>query len=150
MEERITVIMADVFDVASYILAKKGHMSTMKLQKLVYYSQAWSLVWDEKPIFTEPIQAWRDGPVVRDLYNVHRGEFTLSKINRGNPKKLSDSEKETIDAVLDAYGEYDGATLSRMSHDEYPWRLARGSTPDGEICDIEITRDSMREFYASL
>ena len=38
-----------VFDVAAYILQKTGSMTTMKLQKLVYYSQAWSLVWDEKP-----------------------------------------------------------------------------------------------------
>ena len=43
--------MASVFDVAAYILEKQGEMTTLKLQKLVYYSQAWSLVWDEKPLF---------------------------------------------------------------------------------------------------
>ena len=42
-----------VFDVAAYILEKIGSMTTMKLQKLVYYSQAWSLVWDEKRLFEE-------------------------------------------------------------------------------------------------
>lgn len=45
--------MANVSDVAAYILQKHGRMTTMKLQKLVYYSQAWSLVWDEKPLFQE-------------------------------------------------------------------------------------------------
>lgn len=35
-----------VFDVATYILQKRGDMSCMKLQKLCYYAQAWSLVWD--------------------------------------------------------------------------------------------------------
>ena len=43
--------MATVFDVAAYILAKRGEMTAWKLQKLVYYSQAWSLVWDQRPIF---------------------------------------------------------------------------------------------------
>ena len=34
--------MASVFDAAAYILEKKGEMTTLKLQKLVYYAQAWS------------------------------------------------------------------------------------------------------------
>ncbi|WP_307850044.1 MULTISPECIES: type II toxin-antitoxin system antitoxin SocA domain-containing protein [unclassified Saccharopolyspora] len=42
-------------------------MTAMKLQKLVYYSQAWHLVWDERPLFDEPVQAWANGPVVPDL-----------------------------------------------------------------------------------
>ncbi len=55
-------IMADVFDVAAYILNKQGRMTTMKLQKLCYYAQAWHLVWAEKPLFDEPIQAWGEWP----------------------------------------------------------------------------------------
>ena len=43
--------MATVFDVARYILEKYGPLSAMKLQKMVYYSQAWSLVWDDAPLF---------------------------------------------------------------------------------------------------
>lgn len=50
--------MATVFDVAAYILEKKGEMTAWKLQKLVYYSQAWSLVWDQRPLFAERIEAW--------------------------------------------------------------------------------------------
>ena len=50
-----------VFDVAQYILETCGTMSAMKLQKLVYYSQAWSLVWNDKPLFYEEIEAWAGG-----------------------------------------------------------------------------------------
>ena len=56
--------MATAHDVAAYILQKKGEMTAMKLQKLVYYSQAWSVVWDERPLFHEKIEAWANGPVV--------------------------------------------------------------------------------------
>ena len=49
----------------------------MKLQKLLYYCQAWALVWDDKPLFKEKIEAWISGPVVRTLYNTHRGKFLL-------------------------------------------------------------------------
>ena len=55
--------MANVFDVAKYIIEKQGQLTAMKLQKLVYYSQVWTLVWDEEPLFPEVIQAWGKGPV---------------------------------------------------------------------------------------
>lgn len=35
--------MANIISVAKYILEQRGAMTTMKLQKLCYYSQAWSL-----------------------------------------------------------------------------------------------------------
>jgi uncharacterized phage-associated protein len=69
--------MADVFDVAEYILQKQGSMTAWKLQKLVYYSQAWALVWDQKPLFPERIEAWANGPVSPDLYQKHRGQFIV-------------------------------------------------------------------------
>jgi len=53
-------------------------MTAMKLQKLAYYSQAWSLVWDEKALFPEKIEAWANGPVVRALYDRHRGMFKVT------------------------------------------------------------------------
>ncbi len=80
----------------------------MKLQKLVYYSQAWSLVWDERPIFDEPIEAWAGGPVVRTLFNAHQGEFIVDKEPRGNAEALDQAARETIDAILNAYGDKTG------------------------------------------
>ncbi|BAS11810.1 conserved hypothetical protein [Arthrobacter sp. Hiyo8] len=73
-----------VFDVAEYILAKHAvehpenpQMTTMKLQKLVYYCQAWHLAWDGWAMFPEEIQAWASGPVCPALYEVHRGIFAV-------------------------------------------------------------------------
>jgi uncharacterized phage-associated protein len=68
---------ASVYDVAEYILAREGEMSAMKLHKLVYYCQAWHLVWDGAPLFDEEIQAWANGPVIPALYELHKGEFTV-------------------------------------------------------------------------
>lgn len=53
--------MATVLDVASYILEKQGGTTAMKLQKLCYYSKAWHLVWEERPLFTNRIEAWVNG-----------------------------------------------------------------------------------------
>ena len=57
-----TYMETTVFDIAKYILHQRGRMSTMKLQKLCYYAQAWSLVWDDTPLFDEDFSAWRKRP----------------------------------------------------------------------------------------
>lgn len=60
--------MVSCFDVVKYILEKQGPMSQMKLHKLLYYCQAWSLVWDDMPLFHERLEAWGSGPVVPELH----------------------------------------------------------------------------------
>lgn len=139
-----------VFDVGQYILNKKGPMTAMKLQKLVYYCQAWSLVWDDKPVFNEKIEAWANGPVVRRLYEAHRGEYNVVSLKEGNSAKLNKTQCATIDAVLDYYGNRSSQWLSDLTHMEKPWRNARKNIPDGERGDKEITHESMCEYYSSL
>ncbi len=143
--------MANVFDVAKYILQQKGEMTAMKLQKLVYYSQAWSLVWDEKPLFPEKIEAWASGPVVPELYQVHRGAFAINEaMFGGEPKKLTKDEKETIDAVIKTYGDKPSQWLSDLTHIEEPWKNAREGLQMGERGNREISLASMAEYYGSL
>ena len=139
-----------VFDVAAYILKKSGALSTMKLQKLVYYCQAWSLVWDEKPLFKENIEAWTNGPVVRELFSYHRGNFEISEILIGNPDVLNDNQKETIDAVLKFYGDKPAQWLIDLSHSEKPWKEARKDLDIDEISNRVISIESMAEYYSSL
>lgn len=69
---------ASAHDVAAYLLEKYGPMSPWKLHKLLYYAQAWHLVWEDEPLFDEPIEAWGSGPVVPALYPLHKGLFTIS------------------------------------------------------------------------
>jgi len=142
--------MANVFDVARYILQQKNPMTTMKLQKLVYYCQAWSLVWEEKPLFEEEIQAWASGPVVRNLYNHHRREFLISDIKKGDVGNLTKEQKETINAVLKAYSDKPAQWLADLTHMEKPWNEARKGIEPGENCENEITLASMHEYYSSL
>ena len=95
------------------------------LQKLCYYSQAWSLVWDEEPLFKEDIEAWAHGPVVPCLYKHHKGQFIISSLRKGRPGKLDDDQAETVDVVLKMYGDMPGVTLRSLTHRELPWREAR-------------------------
>jgi uncharacterized phage-associated protein len=144
--------MATARDAAAYILEKKGMMTAMKLQKLVYYGQAWALVWDEAPLFEEPIEAWANGPVVRDLFEAHRGQFQVSQVLGGSSAALSTVQKETLDAVLKFYGDRSSQWLSDLTHSEDPWRNARVSEGllDGERGSAVISFADMANYYSSL
>ena len=144
--------MASVHDVAAYILEKKGPMTAMKLQKLVYYCQAWSLVWDERPLFNEPIQAWANGPVVPALYAEHRGCFMVGRdiMPTGDPSKLDTDARETVDAVLEFYGQRSAQWLSDLTHAETPWQEARQGVANGASCEAEITHAAMAEYYSTV
>ena len=140
-----------VFDVAKYILERKGSMSAMKLQKLVYYSQAWSLVWDDRPIFENRLEAWANGPVSPDLYQAHKGSFLVTAESMaGDSGNLDKVATETIDVVLAFYGDKSAQWLSDLTHSENPWILARGGLGAGVRSEEEITHVSMAEYYASL
>ncbi|MBB4015514.1 putative phage-associated protein [Chelatococcus caeni] len=117
----------------------------MKLQKLVYYSQVWSIVWDDDTLFNEPIEAWKNGPVVRDLWESARGRFRISEIAAGSSAGLSEAQKETIDLVLEFYGDKDAQWLSDLTHMEYPWKEAYGRGQNS-IVDLAVVAD----YYSSL
>lgn len=144
--------MASVFDVASYILKKCGPMSHMKLQKLVYYAQAWSLVWDEKPLFKARIEAWANGPVVPQLFRELRQRFNVSfkDIPSGNADALGGEEKKTVDSVLKFYGCKNPQWLSDLTHMEAPWVNARRGLKPGERGESEISHADMAWYYGSL
>ena len=140
--------MVSAHDVAKYILEKQGPMTAMKLQKLVYYCQAWSLVWDDEPLFHEKIEAWANGPVVRELYNEHKGMYQIENWQHGNSRDLNSTQKETISAVLDYYGDKSSQWLSDLTYKEHPWRDARrGLSPDDRGTS-EIGLASMHDYYS--
>lgn len=121
-----------------------------KLQKLVYYSQAWHLVWEDEELFPERIEAWANGPVVPALYSRHRGDFKVSEWKHGDPSKLMQVERESIDLVLDFYGDKPGHWLSELTHQEPPWVEARGDLPPQQRGNRQITPAAMQEYYSSL
>lgn len=145
-------VMASVEDVAQYILERSGQMTTWKLQKIVYYCQAWSLVWDDEPLFADNIEAWADGPVVRPLYDRHAGKFKVSNIKGGDSSRLTKTQRETVDAVLGTYGDKTSAWLRNLTHSERPWRKTRQEAGLGEGVrgNAVIALDDMAEFYGGL
>lgn len=134
-----------VNDIAQYILEKCGPMTSMKLQKLVYYSQAWATVWDDDVLFDEQVQAWDNGPVVRELWEANKGKFKISSVDGSDVNTVTEAQCETIDRVLDFYGEKNAQWLSDLTHMEDPWINAFA---EGQ--NTEIFPQCMSEYYSTL
>ncbi|MBD2177437.1 DUF4065 domain-containing protein [Pseudanabaena sp. FACHB-1998] len=147
-------IKATAYDVAAYIVDKQvsttdSGIPAMKLQKLIYYAQAWSLVWDDKALFIDRIEAWANGPVVPDLYKSLYGQFMIVGV-KGNPNVFTDVERETIDSVLKYYGDKSSQWLTDLVRNEEPWINARRGLAVGERGDRVISWAAMAEYYGSL
>lgn len=140
--------MARAVDIAAFILERIGPMDAMKLQKLVYYGQAWSIALRREKLFDESIQAWAFGPVTYSLFDRHRGRFVVADIGEAQPDALTADERRLLDAMLSYYGRLDGVQLSEMTHSESPWQEARRGVPDGMRSQRTISPDSMERYYS--
>src|SRR5262245_41409126 len=102
-------------------------VSAAQEQRLEYHPlacQAWSIVWDDEEIFPEEIEAWKNGPVVRRLWDAHRGQYRVGQISGGNPDALTEAQRETVGLVLEFYGNKSAQWLSDLTHMEDPWKKA--------------------------
>ena len=136
--------MSSVHDVAAYIIQELGPVTPPKLQKLLYYCQAWRLVCDGVPLFEDAIEARDFGPVVPEIYAIHQDDRNpLHGWPQGSSANLQSDEKALIGAVLGQYGTMTASQLSAMTHREDPWMRAYVAEHNAPI-----DHESLREFYA--
>lgn len=141
--------------VTDYLISKSikegNPLTNKRLQKLLYYVQAWHLAINKTPLFADKIEAWIHGPAIRSVYEKYKG-FVASPINVVPnvevAKELGDTTTKFIDRIVSAYSKYDTATLEYMTHAESPWQVARKGLEANESSNNEITQDSMLAYYS--
>lgn len=142
-------MMVDVRTVADWFLRKES-MTHKKLQKLCYYAQAWyCALYDGSPLFPDVIQAWVHGPVIASLYPLY-ADYRWDSIPQKEPLAFDDMDEDVetiLNAVYNTYGDLTGDQLESLTHDEDPWKLARGSLKPWETSTEPISREIMRDYY---
>ncbi|MEB0262553.1 MULTISPECIES: type II toxin-antitoxin system antitoxin SocA domain-containing protein [unclassified Mucilaginibacter] len=138
----------------SQAIAAGETISPVKLQKLVYYSQAWNFTIFDRVLFDERIEAWTHGPVVKSVYERFK-EFPMYSAIDTYSLELSDVnfDDESFAILSDVnsiYGEHSGKYLEDLTHNEDPWLNARIGVPSYLACNNEITLKSMKEYYSKL
>ena len=136
--------------VADYIIRfyhEHGDLITnLKLQKLVYYAQAWYLSLYEKPLFNEEFQAWISGPVQAELYARFK-TYQWNPISEHNKTVLPEHIEEHLQEIIQVYGKYEAYYLERMTHAEEPWIKARAGIPPDQSSNALISKQDMQNFY---
>ena len=142
----------DAIDLAKYIICKmqeKGQrINHLKLQKLLYYVQAWHLVYTDEPLIKDDFEAWLHGPVNRKVWNYYKhfsimlDDLPCEELKEIN---LTEDQQQIIDDVLDEYGTKTGYYLECLTHVEQPWKEAREK---GE--NTIISKESMKEYYSKM
>lgn len=144
----------DVNDVADYFIYKgkfyelqRGSISNLKLQKLLYYSQAWFYTLTGYKLFDEKVKAWAHGPVVPNIYYKYKkyGYNGITKKVNSIPPLIERNVnvKDVLKGVWRTYGDFSAKDLEKITHLEPPWQRAR-NTPSKEI-----TVDKMKDHYKS-
>lgn len=136
--------------VADWFLAK-SKMSPKKLQKLVYYFQAWGNALLHYPVIDDTqFEAWPHGPVSPELYQEYK-MYGWTEIEQHDPVSVeSEDLVELLESVWITYGDKSANELEALTHSESPWRNARGALGQWDHSNEPITDDDMRSFYASI
>lgn len=144
--------MLSCFDIANYFiwLANEtgSFVSNLKLQKLVYYAQAWHIALYDHPLFEEDFQAWVHGPVIPSLYQKYKF-FGWQPISEDVAPNLPENVVQFLDEVAEEYFACDAYELEQMTHAEDPWLWARkdlsADAPSTEV----IKKEWMKEYYGA-
>lgn len=151
-------VMATINQVCDYIIlaCQEGgeRLNLLKLQKLLYYAQAWNLAINEKPLFAGKFQAWVHGPVNREIYVRFAGAKSLySAVDQTDMTEgftldnISPEDRQHIDNVLEVYAPFSGSDLEAQTHSEDPWIRARGACKPTERCETELDEAFMASYY---
>ena len=136
--------MYNVLDICRYIINysndKEYDISNLKLQKLLYFIQAYFLIETKQPCFKEVIEAWDFGPVVPVVYNEYKQyagthipyiesylEYDTNNIWDSikrieyNDNIISTNDKKLIEDVVDKLSNYTATDLVSITHKQEPW-----------------------------
>jgi uncharacterized phage-associated protein len=125
-------------------------ISNLKLQKLLYYTHGWFLALNDRLLFSEPIEAWIRGPVVRSVWQEFNGYAWKPIVRRVSEPTLSTLVLDHIDEVMFAYGDHSAYQLEELTHRETPWLKARdGLSPKASSSRV-ISNDDIYKYFSKL
>lgn len=155
----------DLAHIITHNINERGvTVSPKKLQKLLYYVEAWNLVYLSEPLIDEDFEAWVHGPVLPSLYhklkdygfnNIHVVNDDLDTVDEKieriiKENKLTDDQLDIIDSVLNKYGSLSAFELEMLTHNEDPWKYARGGVAPHQRCNNVISKEHMCEYYSRM
>ena len=119
-------------------------ITNLKLQKILYFAQAYYLAKLGKPLFGDAIEAWKYGPVVSSVYNKYRRHESNTIISEADDSNISSEDKDNLKRIWDLFGGYSAGRLVDIAHAHTPWKEAFESK------NKEISHKAIGEYYKPL
>ena len=139
-----------VADMLIHLARERGiDITNLKLQKLLYYAQAWNLVFTGEPLFSGDIEAWVHGPVVPSVFRRFKA-FGWNTIDSPVTPYHDTYLSAHLKLILTAYGALGATQLERLTHSEAPWKNARKGLPPDVSSNSIIAHKDMKMFYTGL
>jgi uncharacterized phage-associated protein len=152
---------ADYFTVMMRVDCAEGAsddlMTHLKLQRLVYYAQGFSLALNGEPLFDEPIEAQFHGPFCVPLCERYRNKrklidpyYRYRSIGKPIRSRLSLDEAErpftrqqlkVLGIVNEHFAILTAGRLRKLTQSDRAWQVARFESKD-EVMTLEDMRDS--------
>lgn len=127
--------------ICALIINKKKNISSLVLQKLLYFIQAYSLVKNDKAAFQNRMEAWMYGPVVPEVYQTFKANKDYYE--NINFSQLDEEIKEVVEIVVDNLGNLDPFYLVNKTHEYEPW-INAWSKP---VANNEITIEAIKKYH---
>lgn len=147
----------DSIALSNYILKHYGPMSHLKLQKLLFYCDAYHLAYFDTQLIEDEFEAWVHGPVSRKVFKSLADKSILYSDLEYSPiqdmdedeifESLNSSQKELIKSVLQLLHTWTGFQLEKATHHETPWTEARDGYGEADKCCVHINKETTRVFY---
>lgn len=146
--------MSTIKRVAYAILHNYGKMSHERLELLTYYCQAQYLSTTSLQLFPNSFQAWKNGPVCLELFNICY--LTQDEVSENNIifspvelyKSFNCSQLRVVYAVCEALKNYATQDLAARARSELPWVDARRGVDTDNACDTELSHKIIHDYYA--
>jgi uncharacterized phage-associated protein len=144
-------VAVDARQVAAFLVLLAQPLSWLKLQDLLYYAQAWHLVWDGEALFTEPILATSTGVRIESIDKPLAKKFSVvaDDLPASQPTALSQSQQQTVSGIVRFYAGQSHFRLVNNIMLEEPWLAAR-TRAGNESTPEQISTDELRTYFASL
>ncbi|WP_343636343.1 Panacea domain-containing protein [Roseateles sp.] len=130
-------------------------LNSMKLQKLMYFAQAWHLKGLGRPLFQDTFIREKHGPVLPSIeyqlnaYGSQRvGQLIRTLTQHDDPLVWNEpylpetavKARELVDAIVSAYGDKSGLALSDLTHlPNSAW--SQGPADGGPMLNEDIRND---------
>lgn len=161
MEAKInkTLQKIDSLILSDYIVKHYGPISHLKLQKMLFYCDAYHMAYFNEELITDKFEAWMHGPVCRKVWNEFKDVAILNKElkypeDSSKDKDIEDKysmltldQQDFIKEVLDCFSSWTAQELEYATHTESPWMEARKGYNEGDKCEVEISKENTKTFY---